>query len=148
MEELMVRIHPGCPNKDPICPPAKEGDVGFDLRVWIEDGGTFAIKPQQMSNIRTGVFIKLPNNCWGNIRPRSSTFAKHELFIMGGTIDSGYTGELSIYTWNPTNNTVIVNNGDRLAQLIICPRIVPKILLIDDLPHTQRGSTGFGSTDV
>jgi dUTP pyrophosphatase len=164
---LLVNIDPNCPNDNPISPPVKEGDVGYDLRVWIKkredsDLSSFSsineilicepipsiiVAPQQMVNLGTGVSIKLPFGCWGAIKPRSSTFAKKKLFVMGGTIDEGYTGELSVFIWNPTNEMRQIVNGDRLAQLVISPRIVPRIKLVTQLPDTDRGSTGFGSTD-
>ena len=146
--KLMVRIHPECPNKDPILRPAKPGDVGYDLKAWVEsDDGTFIVNPQKMINIRTGVYIKLPEGHWGDIRPRSSTFAKRKLFVMGGTIDEGYTGELSVFIWNPTLEPNPIHNGDRLAQLVVHSRVVPIIEVVGDLPNTVRGTSGFGSTD-
>lgn len=144
--KLMVRIHPECPNEEPILIPAKAGDVGYDLKVWLEEEESI-ILPQKMINIRTGVFVKLPEGYWGDIRPRSSTFAKRKLFIMGGTIDEGYTGEISIFIWNPTLEPHSIRNGDRLAQLVITPRITPPIEIVGDLPQTERGASGFGSTD-
>ena len=143
--DLLVRIHPDCPNKEPICQPAKQGDVGYDLKCWLDE--PLEIPNGEMANIRTGVFLKLPKDTWADIRPRSSTFAKRKLFVMGGTIDEGYTGEISIFIWNPSKTHHTVENGDRLAQLVICPRIIPRVNIIDKLPITQRGASGFGSTD-
>ena len=139
-------MHPDCPNKDAIGKPAKKGDVGYDLKCWV-DGDMIPIPPGEMVNIRTGVFLKLPENTWGDIRPRSSTFVKRKLFVMGGTIDEGYTGEISIFVWNPTNKTHTVENGDRLAQLVICPRVIKPLMIVDSLPVTERGATGLGSTN-
>lgn len=145
--ELLVRVHPKCPNDNPISFPAKSGDVGYDLKAWIEtDNGEFVVNPQKMVNIRTGVYFKLPTGYWGDIRPRSSTFSKRKLFVMGGTIDEGYTGEISIFIWNPTLEPHAIKNGDRLAQLVLAPRFTPKIRMVEDLPVTERGGTGFGST--
>jgi dUTP pyrophosphatase len=145
-QKLMVRIHPKCPNKDPILAPAKKGDVGYDLKAWVEQDGGIEVPSQEMINVRTGVFIKLPPVHWGDIRPRSSTFAKRKLFVMGGTIDEGYTGEISVFIWNPTPEAQTIHNGDRLAQLTIMPRVTPPIQLVGDLPETERGDSGFGST--
>lgn len=143
--KLMVRVHPECPNENPISAPAKPGDVGYDLKIWLQSD-TDTINPQKMINIRTGVYVKLPEGYWGDIRPRSSTFAKRNLFIMGGTIDEGYTGEISIFIWNPTLEPHPIHNGDRLAQLVITPRVTPSIEVVGDLPSTARGESGFGST--
>jgi len=142
--DLLVRIHPDCPNNEPIVKPVKHGDAGYDLKVWLDE-------PLQLSggetiNIRTGVFAKMPDGYWGAIRPRSSTFAKKKLLVMGGTIDEGYTGEISIFVWNPMNQKCLIENGDRLAQLLLMQRSTPPIVVIDSLPITNRGSDGFGST--
>ena len=144
---LLVKIHPDCKNPSPISKPAKDGDVGYDLKIWSDTENPIIIKPHEMLDIRTGVFIKLPDGYWADIRPRSSTFAKRKLFIMGGTIDSGYTGEISVYIWNPTNEPHEVSNGDRLAQLVIGRIFTPRIEMVDRLPITVRADTGFGSTD-
>lgn len=144
--ELLVKVHPNCPNVDPISFPAKNGDVGYDLKAWIENDDEFIVNPQKMVNIRTGVYFKLPRGYWGDIRPRSSTFAKRKLFVMGGTIDEGYTGEISIFIWNPTLEPHPIKNGDRLAQLVIVPRFTPAIRVVGTLPNTERGILGFGST--
>jgi len=147
MNSLMVRIHPECDNIDPILSPLKDGDVGYDLKLWIPET-IYIVNPQKMINIRTGVHIKLSTAYCCEIRSRSSTFAKRKLFIMGGTIDEGYTGELSIFIWNPTLEAHTVTNGDRLAQLVIHKRYVPNIEFVSDLPVTSRGASGFGSTDT
>ena len=146
--ELMVRIHPDCKNDTPILTPAKPGDVGYDLRAWVEnEAGVITINPQRMVNIRTGVFVKLPEGYWGDIRSRSSTFLKRNLFVMSATIDNGYTGEQSTVVWNPTLDPHQVQNGDRLAQLVVLPSFTPKIHIVENLPVTKRGATGFGSTN-
>ena len=152
MSDLQVKIHPECPNKFPIAPPSKLGDAGYDLKIWID---TYhdnikaldrVIRPQEMVNLRTGVYVKIPEGYWGAIRPRSSTFAKKKLLVMGGTIDEGYTGEISIFVWNPMSESARVEDGDRLAQLLLIPRFTPPILKVDELPITERGKLGFGST--
>lgn len=179
--DFLVKIDPDCSNCNPISMPAKKGDVGYDLKVWIEsevinnkssfcsinyiarnsaayiyprtdlsmdnENPSVFILPQSMLNIRTGVCVKLPEGYWGSINPRSSTFAKRKLFIMGGIIDEGYIGELSIFIWNPTQESIQIFNGERLAQLIISSRVTPKINIVDQLPQTERGVTCFGSTD-
>ena len=142
--ELLVRIHPDCPNKEPILAPAKPGDAGYDLKVWLDEPKH--LSGGEMVNLRTGVFAKMPAGFWGAIRPRSSTFAKKKLLVMGGTIDEGYTGEISVFVWNPMGQQCIIENGDRLAQLLLMQRFTPPIVFIDSLPITARGSNGFGST--
>ena len=145
VEPIQYVIHPDCPNEVPVASPAMEGDVGFDLRVWIPKG-SLVIWPFSFANIPTGVFVKLPTETWGDIRPRSSTFAKRRLFVMGGTIDSGYTGQLSIFIFNPSWRPHKVYNGDRLAQLVVGMRVAPSLVKVLKLPETARSQAGFGSS--
>jgi len=145
--ELKIKVDPRCPNRQPILPPAKPGDVGMDMVCWVDDiNCKISVPPHKMVNVPIGASIKLPPNTWGSIRSRSSTFAKRELFVMDGTIDEAYVGPLFIYVWNPGSKAHEISNGERLAQLIIMPRIVPKLKYVDELPVTERAETGFGST--
>lgn len=146
MLEILVKTNSTCENADPIRYPVKPGDVGFDLMAHLKVSNV--IKSGKMDNIKTGVSIKLPDGYWAEVKPRSSTFAKRGLIVMGGIIDSAYTGELSIFIYNPTNEDHQINNGDRLAQLIVYKRIVPNLRYVDELPITERADSGFGSTDT
>jgi len=144
---LKVKIDPRCPNKEPICSPAKPGDTGLDIRIWVDNKkGEVNIPPHTMMDITTGASIALPKGYWGSIKSRSSTFAKRHLFVMDGIIDEAYRGTLSVYVWNPNDQGHLVKTGDRLAQLIILPRTVPKIKIVKKLSKTKRNKTGFGST--
>ena len=147
--KLQVLVNKDCPNKITICKPAKSGDAGFDLVSWIDTKtGKVTIYPHTMVNIRTGMSIKIPRGYWGDIRPRSSTFMKKHLLVMNSVIDEGYVGEISYVVWNPSSNSICINNGDRVAQLVILPRITPSIRYVNRLPNTSRSNAGFGSTGV
>jgi len=125
------------------------GDVGLDLEVWFPKNKpeSLVIMPFAFAWLPTGLKIKVDENCWGCIRPRSSTFMKRKLFVMEGTIDSGYTGDLFIVAFNPSLTAVTVTNGDRLAQLIPIPKFsIVDIQFVTELPLTMRGNRGFGST--
>lgn len=128
----------------------KEGDVGFDLEVWEPDlpfGDPIMIKAKEFAQLPTGLKVKVGNNAWGCIRPRSSTFIKKRLFIMEGTIDCGYTGVLFIIAFNPNTTPIIINNGDRLAQFIPVPKFWHvSTQLVTEMPVTERGEGGFGTT--
>lgn len=144
---LLVIVDPDCRHENPISLPAKDGDVGYDLKAMINnEHGSIVIPPCSMVNVRTGVSFKLPNGVWGDIRPRSSTFAKRKLFVMPATIDPGYTGVISIFVWNPTDEPHDVVDGDRLAQLVLIPKVIVPIKIVTELPQTERGDSGFGST--
>lgn len=125
------------------------GDAGFDLEVWNPETGSlgYFIPSGQFRELATGIKVKVDDNSWGCIRPRSSTFRHRKLFVMEGTIDCGYTGELFIIVFNPTNDDIFITNGERLAQIIPVPmfdKVDLKEVLV--MPYTERGEKGFGST--
>lgn len=125
------------------------GDAGFDLEVWNPEkvSAGYFIPSGQFRELATGIKVKVDDNSWGCIRPRSSTFRKRKLFVMEGTIDCGYTGELFIIVFNPTNDDIFINNGERLAQIIPVP-MFDKVQVeeVNVMPYTARGEKGFGST--
>lgn len=125
--------------------PKKAGDVGFDLYT-LED----TLIPSNVElpiDVPTGVKVKLPKNTWALIINRSSTPRKKGIEVVPGIIDTGYTGELYACCFNRTGEDILVKAGTRLAQFLILPSVVPQIKEVDKLPKTERGETGFGSTD-
>ena len=144
-DRLQVKVLEDAPFKPPELKPAKEGDVGLDLVLCIKEDKV-VVPAQGFVNVSTGLAVKLPWGTWGSIRPRSSTFAKKRLFIMDGTIDENYTGELRIFIFNPNKYDVILEKGIRLAQLVVHPRVKFTVFYTDELPKTERGDSGFGST--
>jgi len=143
-DRIQVRVLEDAPFK-PELRGAKTGDAGLDLYVCIAED-KLVVPAGGMINIPTGVAVKLPWGTWASIRPRSSTFAKKKLFIMDGTIDNGYTGPLLVFVFNPNKYDVVVNKGDRLAQLVLHQLVPYRIEYVEELPKTERGDTGFGST--
>jgi len=117
-------------------------DAGLDLYI-MNDCDIF---PGQFIDINTGWAIKIPDGYWGSVKARSSTFFKRGLIVHEGTIDTGYTGKLSIGVYNPGGEAVVLHTGDRLAQLVILPLIIHPMEIVDELPTTSRGQKGFGST--
>lgn len=117
-------------------------DAGLDLYV-IED---VDIGPGEFIDLDTGWAIKIADEYWGAIKARSSTFFRRGLFVHEGTIDAGYTGKLSVLVHNPSNVVKQLSTGDRIAQLVIMPLIIHSMEIVEELPHTMRGSEGFGST--
>lgn len=142
---LRYFIEPGCPIEKPIKEPAYDGDVGYDLGVAIRDD-ILVIPPHGFTDLPTFVRVQLPEGVWGDIRPRSSTFAKRRLVVMGGTIDNGYRGLLSVFVFNPNPTPVEIHRGDYLAQLVLCPIIAPPLNHVTNMPPTTRGENGFGSS--
>lgn len=124
-----------------------DGDVGYDLEVWFPDADSFTLMPFTFVSLPTGIRVKVGDNAWGCIRPRSSTFIKRQLFVMEGTIDPGYTGDLFIIVFNPNPVAKAIHNGERLAQIIPVPKFnTINVHYVDEMPKTERGTRGFGST--
>lgn len=132
-----------------------------DLRHYIYPDGSkddphpfLEVPAHGWAEIPTGLRIKLPDDAWGFLKSRSSTNWKMHLIIDGSTIDPGYTGQLGVLVYNPNSYPVRVHEydpktglGDRVAQLILVPVYdLKSIVLVDELPETSRGITGFGSS--
>ena len=143
-DRLQVKILEDAAFKPPELKPAKEGDVGLDLVACISND--IVIPAQGFENVPCGIAIKLPWGTWASIRARSSTFAKRRLMVFDGTIDEGFTGQLKLFIFNPNKYDVILEKGARIAQLVIYNKIKCDIVYVDELPHTERGTNGFGST--
>ena len=123
-----------------------EGASGMDLMAFIKD--QINIKPKTSSLIPTGLSIAFPKEYEIQIRPRSGLAAKNNITVLNtpGTIDSDYRGELKVIIYNHGNKDFVINNGDRIAQMILTPVIKMKLEETDNLPETLRGESGFGST--
>ncbi|MGK4001123.1 hypothetical protein WMF31_00760 [Sorangium sp. So ce1036] len=126
-----------------ISAPALEGDVGYDLRAARDV--TVPAGLAGPTYIPTGVRVKAPEGTWLRIVGRSST-TRLGLLTAEGVIDNAYTGELLVACFNLSGRDITVRAGDRLAQLICCPIITPKMTIVEQLPVTARGTKGFGST--
>lgn len=122
------------------------GSSGMDLMALIDD--TLTIKPNQSVLVPTGLSIAIPDDTEVQIRPRSGLAAKSNISVLNtpGTIDSDYRGELKIILINHGKEDFLINNGDRIAQMILMPVLKIEFEEVEDLPETIRGSGGFGST--
>lgn len=127
-----------------ILPPQKDGDCGYDLitgeDVVLKPNGGFPV------DIACEVKIKVPKGYFALIINRSSTSRKLGLWVVPGIIDCGYTGKIYTCVYNMTSEEVKVKKGMRLAQCILLPISTPPIEKVEELPETERGETGFGST--
>lgn len=124
------------------------GSAGMDLMAMLSE--PVMIKPLQRTLIPTGIFIELPTSYEAQIRPRSGLALKKGLTVLNspGTIDSDYRGELKIILINLSNETVIINNGDRIAQVVIAQHARAELIEVQELSDTKRGEKGFGHTGV
>ena len=123
-----------------------EGASGMDLSANISD--PIKIEPGKSFMIPTGISLSIPKNFEIQIRPRSGLAAKNQISVLNtpGTIDSDYRGEIKVILINLGEKTFMVEKGARIAQMVLCPIIKGKIIEVDDLEKTNRGSSGFGST--
>lgn len=122
------------------------GSAGMDISANLEE----PIQMQSMERklIPTGLFIELPDGYEAQMRPRSGLSLKRGLSLPNtpATIDSDYRGELKVIMINLSNETQTINHGDRIAQMIIAKYEQVKLIEVDELSDSERGSGGFGST--
>ena len=123
-----------------------DGASGMDLIAFIKE--TINVRPKTSSLISTGLSVAFSEDYEIQIRPRSGLAAKNNLTVLNtpGTIDSDYRGEIKVIIYNHGNKDFIINNGDRIAQMVLSPVIKMKLEETNDLPETIRGEGGFGST--
>ena len=122
------------------------GASGMDLMAFINEPIT--LKPQNSSLVPTGSSVAFPGEFEIQIRPRSGLAAKNNISVLNtpGTIDSDYRGEIKVILYNHGNTDFLINNKDRIAQMILTPVIKMDLEETDNLPETVRGEGGFGST--
>lgn len=116
-------------------------DAGLDLYA-LEDG---YIRCNQSRTFNTGVHVQIPEGCVGFIKSRSGLMVNHGI-VTDGTIDAHYTGPIKVCLFNHGGSRYEAKAGDKIAQLVICPCVLPKLELVDSLEETDRGNAGFGSS--
>ena len=133
-------------------PPVKlpsyktDGASGMDLMAFVKE--PINLKPQTSCLVPTGISLAFPSEYEIQIRPRSGLAAKNNISVLNtpGTIDSDYRGEIKVILYNHGDNDFLINNKDRIAQMILTPVIKMNLEETDNLPETVRGEGGFGST--
>ena len=123
-----------------------EGSSGMDLMAFIKK--PIILPPKSSCLVPTGLSVAFSNEYEIQIRPRSGLAAKNNISVLNtpGTIDSDYRGEIKIIIYNHGEEDFIINNGDRIAQMILTPIVKMELEETLDLPETIRGLGGFGST--
>ena len=122
------------------------GSSGMDLMALTDKPIT--ILPKKSYLVPTGISVAMPKNYEIQIRPRSGLAAKNNISVLNtpGTIDSDYRGEIKIILFNHGSDEFLINNGDRIAQIVLMPVHKIDFEEVDNLPDTVRGEGGFGST--
>ena len=123
-----------------------DGASGMDLKAFVKE--PINLKPQTSCLVPTGISVAFPSEYEIQIRPRSGLAAKNNISVLNtpGTIDSDYRGEIKIILFNHGNEDFLINDKDRIAQMILTPVIKMNFEETDNLPETVRGEGGFGST--
>lgn len=139
-----------CVAKDGVAVPSYEtsGAAGADVRAFLDEPVVIPVGKRAM--IPTGLFFAIPEGFEIQVRPRSGLAAKNGVTVLNtpGTIDSDYRGEVKVILINLGDADFTVNNGDRIAQLIVAPVTQGIFVKTDKLDETERGAGGFGSTGV
>ena len=123
-----------------------EGASGMDLMAFVKE--SINIKPQTSELIPTGLAFAFSEKYEIQIRPRSGLAAKNNISVLNtpGTIDSDYRGEIKVIIYNHGSENFLINNGDRIAQMILTPVLKMELEEVNNLPKSIRGKGGFGST--
>ena len=132
----------------PLPAYATSQSAGMDLRANIDKSIT--IHPMERMLIPTGLFMALPPGFEAQIRPRSGLALKHGITVLNspGTIDADYRGEIMVLLINLSVDDFIINDGERIAQMIIAKHETIEFAVVDQLDETEHGSGGYGHTGV
>lgn len=146
----MERLEIALKIRDGVTPPsyATEASAGLDLMAYLEEPIT--LEPLTRALIPTGLYVAIPEGFEAEIRPRSGLAYKFGVTVLNtpGTIDADYRGEVKVLLINLGSQPFVVQNGDRIAQMIFKSVVTIQWKLVDELPATTRGQGGFGSTGI
>lgn len=135
---------------NPFNLPAYEtkGSAGVDLQAHLEN--TIVLKPMERALVPTGLFIEIPEGYEAQVRARSGLAIKNGISLVNGigTIDSDYRGEIKVILINLGDKEFIINNGDRIAQMVFIKHEQASFELVEVLGDTERGAGGFGHTGI
>lgn len=153
MEKQVLKFVNKSPNQDPKF--ADIGSSGFDVRAWIEENdGKITLKPLERKLIHTGLYFDIPEYCEIQVRHRSGLAIKQGISVINspGTVDFSYTGELGVLIINLSNEEVTIENGDRIAQAILCPVYNGYLTVLKSVneitKETERGDGAYGHSGV
>lgn len=122
--------------------------AGMDIRANLTKSIT--LNPLERTIVKTGLFIELPIGYEAQVRPRSGLAAKKGITVLNspGTVDADYRGEIGVILVNLSNEPFVIENGERIAQLVIAQHERAEWIEVETLSETSRGAGGFGSTGV
>ena len=125
-----------------------EASAGIDLRANLPT--PFSLQPLERTLVQTGIFLEIPVGYEAQVRPRSGLALKKGVTVLNtpGTIDADYRGEVGVILVNISNQPFVINDGERIAQLVFAKVEQAEFLEVEELSSTERGAGGFGSTGV
>jgi dUTP pyrophosphatase len=125
-----------------------EASAGIDLRANLPK--PFSLQPLERTLVQTGIFLEIPVGYEAQVRPRSGLALKKGVTVLNtpGTIDADYRGEVGVILVNISNQPFVINDGERIAQLVFAKVEQGEFLEVEELSSTERGASGFGSTGV
>ncbi len=132
----------------PLPQYATAQSAGMDLRAFLSEPVT--LQPMQRALVPTGLYIALPEGYEAQVRPRSGLALKRGITVLNapGTIDADYRGEVGVVLINLSNEPFVVNDGERIAQLVIARHETADLIEVETLDETERGAGGYGHTGV
>lgn len=132
----------------PLPAYATEQSAGMDLRANIDESIT--LHPMERRLVGTGLHIALPAGYEAQVRPRSGLALKHGITVLNtpGTVDADYRGEIMVLLVNLSNDDFVVNDGERIAQMVIARHETAEFTMVDALDDTARGEGGYGHTGM
>jgi deoxyuridine 5''-triphosphate nucleotidohydrolase (dut) len=127
---------------------ATEQSAGMDLRANLDE--PIVLRPLQRAIVKTGLFMALPAGYEAQVRPRSGLALKHGITVLNspGTIDADYRGEIGVLLVNLSDKDFTINDGERIAQMVIAKHETVEFVAVDELDETERGAGGYGHTGV
>lgn len=144
----MIKIQVINKGHQPLPTYATSQSAGMDLRANIDE--QIVLRPMERSLIPTGLYIALPIGYEAQVRPRSGLALKHGITVLNtpGTIDADYRGEIKVLLVNFSQEDFIINDGERIAQMVIARHEQGEFLEVETLDETERGAGGYGHTGV
>lgn len=146
MNDLQIQVINTSDN--PVPAYATDGASGMDIRASLS--APLVLKPMERILVPTGLYLEIPAGYEAQVRPRSGMALKQGITCLNtpGTIDSDYRGEVKVLLINFSNELQQINNGDRIAQLIIAKTERAELIVVQQLENTSRGAGGFGHTGI
>ena len=144
----MVKIKVINKGHQPLPRYATAQSAGMDLRANLEE--SIVLKPLERCLVPTGLYIALPEGYEAQVRPRSGLALKKGITVLNapGTVDADYRGEVGVLLVNLSQEDVVVNDGERVAQMVIARHETADFIEVEELDETERGAGGYGHTGV